>query len=542
MDASAYRMVVWTEQDYVTVAAIADRLVTEWLAESQQYPVVHLRDGRNEIAPYATVDRDSDSGRHGAHTRWRLRENPPPSLATWQSTLIIRTDLADPGRTWVQLDVEHRPDSPDVPQIRASKPRLADALLDALEARSGLAEIRARASFIHAGDVPEVIEELRDRERRLPIVVASVPYGIDADQWLERVVDRAFTQLVGRAVLYVLTREAQPAFNKALEHHPVFGGGIRTYMPRVDPAWPADGQRHPIMSRAVVEADPVKAASVLTALPRNQAARTPLPQPLARLHAQRPLPRTLTPDGDEIARLKADHGSLLQLLDEAAEAEAARYKQVRELQHDLADANWLAEEFYAERRAAQAQVRALQLRLQRLGGYEEAYAPVEEDEDLPGSFTEVHARLGQFPTLVFTGDPKVMTGLDDRSKPNWVNVCWEALHALEDFAAASVVGRAKGDFRAWCQDLPPGCHPFPAGKVTMKESDTVWRNLAWRKERMLPVPVEVDPSGTVFMQAHLRIGGGSTISPRLHFYDDTAGTGRVYIGHIGPHLTNTRTS
>lgn len=541
MDASAYRMVVWTEQDYVTAAADADRLVTEWLTDSRGYTVAALRDGRNEIGRHVTLDRDSGSGRQGAHTRWRLRENPPPHRGTWQSTLIIRNDTADPGRTWLQLDVEHRPDSPEIPQLRAAKPALADALLDTLDAHSGLAEIRARASVIHVSDVPEVIEELVDRERRLPIVVASVPYGSDADRWLERVVDRAFTQLVGRAVLYVLTREAQPAFNKALEHHPVFGGGIRTYMPGVDPAWPADGQRHPVMSRATVEADPVRAASVLTALPRNQAARTPLPQPLARLHAQRPLPPA-TEHGDELARLKADHESLIQLLDEAAEAEAARYKQVRELQHDLADANWLAEEFYAERRAAQAQVRALQARLQQAGAYAAAFAPVEDDESLPGSFTELHARLGQFGALRFTGDAKVLIGLDDRSKPNWVNVCWEALQALEDFATASAAGRAKGDFRAWCQDLPLGCHPFPAGKVMMKESDTVWRNLAWRKERMLPVPAEVDPSGSVYMEAHLRVGGGSTISPRLHFYDDTAGTGLVYVGHIGPHLTNTRTS
>ncbi|MEW2522022.1 hypothetical protein [Actinacidiphila alni] len=543
MDASAYRMVVCTEQDYVTVAATTDRLVVEWLAGARHYPVVSLRDGRNEIAEHVTLDRDSDSGQAGAHTRWRLRESPPTARGAWQTLLIIRTDAADPGRTWIQLDVEHRPDSPDIPQIRASKPRLADTLLDALDTHSGLAEIRARASFVHPGDVKEVIEELTDRERRLPIVVASVPYGIDADRWLDKVVDRAFSQLVGRAVLYVLTREAQAAFNKALEHHPVFGGGIRTYMPGVDPGWPADGQRHPVMSRATVEADPVRAASVLTALPRNQASTLPLPQPLAALHGTSPRAPS-TAQGDEIARLKADHESLIALLDEAAEAEAARYKQVRELQHDLADANWLAEEFHAERRAAQQQVRALQLRLQQVGAYEAAFAPVDEDESeaLPGSFTELHSRLGQFPTLMFTGDAKVLTGLDDRSKPNWVNVCWEALQALEDFAAAAVAGRARGDFRAWCQDLPSGCHPFPAGKVLMKESDTVRRNLSWRKERMLPVPREVDPSGSVYMEAHLRIGGGSTISPRLHFFDDTAGTGRLYIGHIGPHLTNTRTS
>jgi hypothetical protein len=537
-------MVVFTEQDYVKTAATADFLMERWLAGNKGYAVAGLHDGRSELAPHVTLDRESGSGRLGAHTRWRLRESLPSPRATWQTLLIVRTDVADPGRTWIQLDAEHRPDSPEVPQLRAPTPALAGMLLDALDARSGLARIRSRATLLHPGDVPDVVEELRDRERRLPVVVASVPYGTGAEQWLERVVDRAFTQLVGRAVLYVLTREAQPAFNRALEHHPVFGGGIRTYMPRVDPAWAGDGRRHPFMSRAVVEADPVKAASVLTALPRNQAARTALPQPLARLHGSLPVPRGAVERGDdEIARLKADHASLLQLLDEAAEAEAARYKQVRELQHELADANWLAEEFYAERRAAQAQVRALQLRLRQLGAYEDAYAPVgEEDEDLPGSFTELYARLGQFPTLVFTGDPKVLTGLDDRSKPNWVNVCWEALLALEDFAAAAAAGRAKGGFRAWCQALPPGAHPFPAGKVTMKESDTVARNPAWRRERMLPVPPEVDPSGLAYMEAHLRIGGGSTISPRLHFHDDTAGTGLLYIGHIGPHLTNTRTS
>lgn len=43
------------------------------------------------------------------------------------------------------------------------------------------------------------------------------------------------------------------------------------------------------------------------------------------------------------------------------------------------------------------------------------------------------------------------------------------------------------------------------------------------------------------MQAHLRIGSGNTIAPRLHFYDDGPQTGLVYVGHLGPHLRNTLT-
>lgn len=58
---------------------------------------------------------------------------------------------------------------------------------------------------------------------------------------------------------------------------------------------------------------------------------------------------------------------------------------------------------------------------------------------------------------------------------------------------------------------------------------------------MLPVPKEVHPDEVVFMQAHLRIGSGNTIAPRLHFYDGGPQTGLVYVGYLGPHLRNTLT-
>ncbi|MFD8520030.1 hypothetical protein ACFV2D_08420 [Streptomyces capillispiralis] len=54
----------------------------------------------------------------------------------------------------------------------------------------------------------------------------------------------------------------------------------------------------------------------------------------------------------------------------------------------------------------------------------------------------------------------------------------------------------------------------------MRESDTVARRVKLRAERMLPVPKAVATDGRVFMQAHLKVGGGNTIAPRLHFYDD----------------------
>ncbi|MEW2404501.1 hypothetical protein [Streptomyces sp. NPDC046862] len=40
-------------------------------------------------------------------------------------------------------------------------------------------------------------------------------------------------------------------------------------------------------------------------------------------------------------------------------------------------------------------------------------------------------------------------------------------------------------------------------------------------------------------RTHVRIGGGTTIAPRLYYYDGACAELGVFIGYIGPHLTNT---
>ncbi len=87
----------------------------------------------------------------------------------------------------------------------------------------------------------EVIEELCEQDRRLPVVVASVPYGQDAEAWTKQVVEPVFRNLSGLAVMYVLRPEAQQSFNAALEHHPVFGvASAPTF-----PAWTRPGSPTP---------------------------------------------------------------------------------------------------------------------------------------------------------------------------------------------------------------------------------------------------------------------------------------------------------
>lgn len=160
----------------------------------------------------------------------------------------------------------------------------------------------------------------------------------------------------------------------------------------------------------------------------------------------------------------------------------------------------------------------------------------------PVSFADVLDRLTALPDLIFTGNPKTARELDvQTAAAGWAEMAWDGLLALQDFARAAAGGGAKGNFRIWCADPPHGSHTFPPRKVIMKESDTVANNTRWRAERTFTVPAVVDPRGRIYMEAHLRIGGGNTVSPRLHFHDDCPRTGRIYIGYIGPHLTNTRT-
>ncbi|MET7314790.1 hypothetical protein ABZX83_05185 [Streptomyces thermoviolaceus] len=552
MEPRNYRMVVSTVQDFVTASAIADRQLHHWLGVMKRYDTSALDEGRNQIAEGATLDYDTVSGRHGAYSRWRLRERKEqPFPGTWQSTLVVRSDpREDDHRTWIQFDVEHLPESSDVRPLRPNTPGLARLLLEALGAQDGLTDVDAIPRFIEPDDVEEVTEELCDLDRRLPILVASVPHGQDPEAWTSKVVEPAFKHLPGLAVMYVLHPDAQQSFQDTFTHHRVFGGGIRTYLPGVDPSWQADAQRHPVMSRATLEANPKRAAGILAALPQRLALRLPLPEPLDNLPVQRTRPRPAA-HGSNLDELRAENATLNKMLDEAEQRENANADVVRDLRQQLQQAEEHAfdqavenQELYAGLKDAERRIRALQTRLEKAGRHDLAHADVEEaadSADHPATFAEILDRLDEFPHLRFTGNQKITRELDAQCIGNWVEVAWDALHALDDYAAASAAGTAGGDFRHWCSHLPDDCaHPFPAGKVKMKESKTVGSREDWRRERTFPVPEAVHPSGKLFMEAHLRIGGGNMVSPRLYFHDDAPNTGFVYVGYLGPHPTNTK--
>ncbi|MET7378342.1 hypothetical protein ABZT08_05865 [Streptomyces sp. NPDC005526] len=548
MEPRGYRMVVSTELNYVKACGIAERQLIEWI-RGKGYDPSGLDEGRTEIAPHATLDRDSEGGRKGAYSRWRMRETFSATSGTWQSTLIVRSGLEeDKGRTWVQVDIEHQPAREGGFLKRANTPNIVRSLLDALEARDALADVTAAPVFIEADDVDDTLEELCDSNRRMPVVIATVPYGKNPDDWSRTVVEPLFHYLHGLAVLYVLTPEAQTKFNAALEYHPVFGGGVRTYLPGLDPAWKPDAQRHPVMSRRTIEADPRRAASILAALPQRLSSRQPLPAALLSIPRQRTRPRTIS-DGTDVAKLRSENAALTGLLDEAERAEAIRVDEINGLYAELAKADQASdelrgenEELYDKVQDSQRLIRFLREQLQEAGQSAVAHTTaIAADISYPKTFSDLLDRLVELPRISFTGNPKTTRGLDSQSVDNWLYVAWDGLLALDHFARSAAEGTVSGDFLSWCKSDASSAFPFPAAKVAMRESDTVARNAKLSGERMLPVPRTVDPKGRVYMQAHLKIGGGNTIAPRLHFYDDCPRTKKVYVGYLGPHLRNTLT-
>ncbi|MFJ7279582.1 hypothetical protein [Kitasatospora sp. NPDC098663] len=550
----------------------APGLTTSGSAQSRSAPAAE----RLRLGDRVLLDRDQGPLRSGPaagrYDRRRLRT--PTPHGTQQLTLTVAT--AADGPTWVRLEAEtHSTGNGVRTPCRVPVPELARTLLPLLDATDGPAAVHPAPRVITAGEVDGLIDELCDPERRLPVVVASVPVNLPLDRWVEDVVRPLCHQLPGLATAYVLDPGARTGFNVALEYHSVYGGAVRTYLPEVDPASRGDGARHPVLARGRIEQDLRRAAGLLAREPRRLAADLPLPPPLAAVPVLRVAPAppraAASPAGDPAAA-RAELAALVREEQQDRAEQQARADELervrRTLRHERRDNRVGRDsrdkqdgreghegrdrpelrERHDGRDGRDGHVRAgsrgltgRHCILQGAAGHFAAKPFARPAK--PETFTELMARIDEFPLLTFTGDQKNALALDGLrcSGAGWARLAWDGLTALQEYAEAAVRGAAGGDFKQWCEHTPEGCHHFPPRKAVRGESRTVFSHTKWKRERMLPVPESVDVSRRAFMGAHLRIGGGRT-APRLHYLDDCSGSGRIYVGYIGLHLTNTRTN
>ncbi|GAA1111979.1 hypothetical protein [Kitasatospora arboriphila] len=443
-----------------------------------------------------------------------------PTAAGGEEPLVLR------------LEADHLTAGPPVRSPgRVPVPEVARILLPLLDAHDGPAPLTAQPRVVTPAEVDDLIDQLCDPERRLAAVVASVPPSTPLEEWLADQVQPVLHQLTGLASLHVLDHAALPLFNVAFEFHKVYGGAVRTYLPEVDPASRADAGRHQVLATRRMSEDTRRAAGLLAREPRQIAADIPVPPALAAVP-----PLIVPPEHRQPVRSRTASEAPRPRADERRRRSAPRPARSgsRLCVAPVAPVAVPAGAGLPSVAALRAPAEAAFARLAR---------DIAADKELvPESFGELVCRFAEFPLLQFTGDEKETVALDGQPDGSgWARLAWDGLTALQEYAAAAVRGEAGGDFKAWCEHTPPGCHHFPPRKAVRWESRTVESHAKWKRERMLPVPPCVDVSRRAFMGAHLRIGGGST-APRLHYLDDCSGSGRIYVGYIGQHLTNTRTN
>lgn len=147
------------------------------------------------------------------------------------------------------------------------------------------------------------------------------------------------------------------------------------------------------------------------------------------------------------------------------------------------------------------------------------------------------------PYVEFTGDLDYSLALESYDVVGrYAEAFWEYILVLRDYCKGKESGNFSGNIYMYLTDDQARGRKCDPKRFAATESDSVQQNSAWRNEREFPVPQSVDPSGRIYMFAHFKPTHSDTVAPRMHIYDDVHQSGKIYIGYIGRHLTNTRSN
>jgi hypothetical protein len=180
-------------------------------------------------------------------------------------------------------------------------------------------------------------------------------------------------------------------------------------------------------------------------------------------------------------------------------------------------------------------------------GEREAYALIPDDQLIhrPESFSELCEML---PTLAkkgveFTGSVDTVEYLDAVDTIGRVaGVAWDCLITICDYIRARNDEAFTGGLAAYVGSAPAGYSSVSQRKFGKSESESVRNDKKLLLERTFPVPQSVNSEGETVMLAHFKLASLATVSPRMYVLDNYAKDGKVYVGYIGRHLTNTMTN
>lgn len=200
-------------------------------------------------------------------------------------------------------------------------------------------------------------------------------------------------------------------------------------------------------------------------------------------------------------------------------------------------------------REHEREISALRKRLIDANAAEKAFiTPLPDKWKAPDDMYELISRItpgtnthGAFSRVVFTGDEEVTYEIETRGQGlRYAHAFWDYIHVLHDYAAGKSKGHVKCGVHQYLKSDHLDGHKCSADRHAPTESDQTLAR--WGNERIFPVPSTVASNEEIQMVAHFKPTWSDTFAPRMYYYDDTDNTGKIYVGYIGRHLKNTKTS
>lgn len=479
--------------------------------------------------PTGTVWITSREAQSGGTEALQVRLVEERDRETWTTILTALKSRAG-NEGWYWIDVSRTSDDPfERPPFRA--PVLTRLLVETgTDCRVGHVRLSTTPIAMAAGPLNGLI---RNERRRLPLVVFAHDFMGDPGITSERA-QAALDRLAGVAQIFIVPGEQLTAFNELMgEELGIHSGAARVYLPNSGPAG-LRSERHRFVPRSRVERSLGAAGDDIVQLLTPSVTATP-PPPLYKSIERALVVASSGTDTRQLLELALNENHTYQSEIEQLRAEKAILEE--ENLDLLAETEELQESFNHMAAALQSTARAKS----------HDRSPATELSATVDSIGEAIADASRLSGLAVHPDAaREIDKLDSSIESSkWANAIWRGLRALDAYASEGANGA--GGFWEWCQrGAAAWTWPASPKKLAMRESETVMANERLRKARVLPCAKDLDPSGTIVMEAHLKISeGGGILAPRIYFHDDTAGgTGKIHVGFIGPHehMPNTRTN
>lgn len=492
----------------------------------------HLRDEMSEIpdAPVERVVRGVFIEKRSDQSRWTT------TLRMWQGAAVrAETHGAD---TWFWVDVDAvSHDSLDGVVIGA--PRFVRSVLDdGVDANCrGIPLSTSPLTFRGEAGAEKLAEHLTNIDRDVPIAVFSQPPGQTGLSMLPSgrtvvamqrdAMKRAARMLAGLALVCLIDESDGVRLAAAIqESYSVRDGAFRIYLPGMDPAL-SEEWRHRFTTLPRYIQNPTAAGKLISrALMVRAGTRRPpdsYEQALSLLEAAE------TRDAEELLDLALTENS--DLRESIARVDQSYLALLDDKQSLETDNNWLRHELN--------KTRARLAKLKK--GYPDAAGDAQNGPPADVVLSSEAAEMARqylddyldLPETATVDLQDIDTCVEARS---WASTSWRAFRALHAYAKERAERENVGSFWTWCENSKhPLAWPATPKKLAMTESATLKANDRLRAKRVFAVDKRVDPSGEIFMEAHIKIAeGGGTLAPRIYFLHSPQ-TGKVHVGYFGPH-------